>query len=88
MWNEDPSSRWELVSNQRCDTSLFPYQAEGPFETPIPTFAEIVAALPQSMREEDFRARPVWQVGSYFVKMGTGAVIFQVRCCSQRFFRL
>ncbi|KAF2869777.1 hypothetical protein BDV95DRAFT_596087 [Massariosphaeria phaeospora] len=47
VWNArraQTRSFLEEVSDLAIDTSLFPYQAQGPFETPIPTLDEIAAA--------------------------------------------
>jgi hypothetical protein len=60
-------------TNQNCDTSLFPYQAEGPLPAPIPTPVEIAAARPADVE------KGIWRVGPYMVKSGSNVEIFQVR---------
>lgn len=65
-------------TDQTCDTSLFPYQAEGPLPAPIPTPAEILAAKPAEWGR-------TWRVGPYMVKAGL-ANVFQVICISQHLF--
>ncbi|KAF2661326.1 hypothetical protein K491DRAFT_710908 [Lophiostoma macrostomum CBS 122681] len=58
-------------SEDTYDTSLFPYYAEGPLETPIPSVAEIAAADWQggSLRKQ--------RIGSYFVKVNRSVRCFQ-----------
>ncbi|KAF1948692.1 hypothetical protein CC80DRAFT_599511 [Byssothecium circinans] len=58
-------------SDDNFDTGLFPYQAEGPLEAPIPTPAEILAAKPAGLDSY------VWRVGPYIVKVGGNAKRFQ-----------
>ncbi|KAF2002029.1 hypothetical protein P154DRAFT_594915 [Amniculicola lignicola CBS 123094] len=57
------------VTEGVCDTSLFPYEAQGPFETPIPSLAEILEA------GKGFSH--VWRVGPYMVKVGYTPHIYQ-----------
>lgn len=68
---KDPNKSYYIVSDLTCDTSLCPYRAEGPFETPIPTLAEVVAAYDRS------KSGP-WRVGPYMVRVGNGADILRV----------
>jgi hypothetical protein len=63
-------------TDRNCDTSLFPYQAEGPLPAPIPTPIEIAAARPAEMETFD---KCIWRVGPYMVKMKSNVEIFQVR---------
>lgn len=58
------------------DTSLFPYQAEGHIDPPLPTLSEICAARPAFKEIENGRN---WRVGSYMIKAGSAISILQVR---------
>jgi hypothetical protein len=66
-------------TDQNCDTSLFPYYAEGPLPAPIPTPAEI---LKTGIRAEEYRMK--WRVGPYHVKACDNVEIFQVNHLFQK----
>jgi hypothetical protein len=73
-------------SDLEMDTSLFPYYADGPFNPPLPTMQDILAAKKIARAAQDpnrlYGAAPnrqVVRVGPYFVKYGTSPDIFQVR---------
>jgi hypothetical protein len=63
---------YDGVSDRTCDASLFPYEAEGPLETPIPTPAEIHAAIGQP--EGYFH---MGRVGPYMVKICGSIEVYQ-----------
>lgn len=58
------------LSDELCDTSLFPYQTQDPVETPIPTALEICQANPFARKTDLWGAR--WCVGPYAVKVYAG----------------
>jgi len=71
------------LSGLAYDKSLFPYEAQGPFETPLPTLAEISAqiaaeiakgSLSQSEFGHDVR------MGPYIVKISPDTDVMQVSC--------
>jgi hypothetical protein len=73
-------------SDLEMDTSLFPYYTVGPFNPPLPTMQDILAAKKIERAKQDPNrlyggapGRQVVRVGPYFVKYGTTPEIFQVR---------
>lgn len=76
---EDRLEHRNEFSDLNCDTKLFPYRVEGPFETPIPTLEDILAAWEVS-KHTTKRHTPtkVWRVGAYMVKVGTTIEVLQV----------
>jgi hypothetical protein len=75
----DVNTSWNKPSNTTIDTSLFPYQMEGPFDPPLPTISEICAAKPRLASIDECEA---WRVGSYMVKAAPRVTILQVRQAS------
>lgn len=58
-------------TDKNCDTSLFPYYAEGELPAPIPTPSEVLkTGTPVSIK--------TWRVGPYLVKVGGNVETFQV----------
>jgi hypothetical protein len=64
------------ISDLTCDTSLFPYEAQGPFETPLPTMAEIATKITNS--DGSVRNVGTVRIGPYMVKFGTEIRTMQV----------
>jgi hypothetical protein len=81
-------------SDEEIDTSLFPYYRDGPFNSPLPTMQDILAAKKVERAKQDpnviYGAAPnraVVKVGSYFVKYGTTPEIFQVHYLNYTVYR-
>jgi hypothetical protein len=82
-------ARMEMLG-QLYDESLFPYEAQGPFETPLPTLTEISARIVAEFANKDRNpfAGNVVRIGPYMVKFGTNAMVMQVNYPSSLQFHL
>lgn len=78
-------------SDAELDTSLFPYEASGPLDTPLPTLAEIAAAraaVPDTPQDSMLNTGAIQtvRVGPYMVKYGLAVEILQVGCSQSNIF--
>jgi hypothetical protein len=82
-------ARMEMLG-QLYDENLFPYEAQGPFETPLPTLTEISARIVAEFSKKDRNpfAGNVVRIGPYMVKFGANPMVMQVSYPSSLQFHL